>query len=68
MLIYEYSNIYSRILLDLALLISTPSSALELVMIEQAGCVYCERFNTEIAPAYPKTEEGKRAPPPPQAG
>lgn len=31
-------------------------------MVEQAGCVFCERFNREIAPAYPKTSEGKRAP------
>lgn len=31
-------------------------------MIEQDGCVYCEKFNREIAIAYPKTKEGKRAP------
>ena len=36
--------------------------AAELIMIEQDGCVYCEKFNREIAQAYPKTEEGKRAP------
>jgi thioredoxin-related protein len=36
--------------------------AAELVMFEQAGCVWCEAFNREIAPVYPKTEEGKRAP------
>lgn len=34
----------------------------ELIMIEQEGCVYCEKFNREIAVAYPKTAEGKRAP------
>lgn len=33
-----------------------------LVMVEQPGCVYCERWDAEIAPAYPKTEEGKFAP------
>jgi len=27
-----------------------------------AGCVWCARFNAEIAPIYPKTDEGKRAP------
>jgi len=36
--------------------------AAELVMFEQAGCVWCEVFNREIAPIYRKTEEGQRAP------
>ena len=39
-----------------------PSHAAELVMMEQPGCVWCARFNAEIAPAYPKTDEGRRAP------
>lgn len=33
-----------------------------LVMVEQPGCVYCERCDAEIGPAYPKTTEGKFAP------
>ena len=33
-----------------------------LVIVEQAGCVYCERWHAEIGPAYPKTEEGRFAP------
>ena len=36
--------------------------AAELVMFEQAGCVWCEAFDREIAPVYAKTDEGKRAP------
>ena len=36
--------------------------AAELVMFEQAGCAWCETFDREIAPIYPKTEEGQRAP------
>lgn len=39
-----------------------PAAAAELVMLEQPGCVWCARFNAEIAPAWPKTEEGLRAP------
>lgn len=39
-----------------------PANAAELVMIEQAGCVWCAAFDREIAPVYPKTDEGKRAP------
>ena len=31
-------------------------------MFEQKGCVWCQRFDREIAPAYDKTTEGKRAP------
>lgn len=41
---------------------ASTGTAAELVMLEQAGCAWCARFNAEIAPAYPKTEEGKRAP------
>jgi hypothetical protein len=43
---------------------STLSSthAAELIMFEQAGCSWCEAFNREIAPIYPKTTEGHRAP------
>ena len=42
--------------------LATPVRALELVMVEQEGCVYCEQWNAEIAPIYPKTEEGRFAP------
>ena len=31
-------------------------------MVEQSGCIYCERWDAEIGPAYPKTAEGKFAP------
>lgn len=34
----------------------------ELVMVEQAGCHWCARWNAEIAPIYPKTDEGGTAP------
>ena len=36
--------------------------AAELVMFEQAGCVWCAAFDREIAPVYGKTDEGRRAP------
>ena len=39
-----------------------PAAAAELVMFEAAGCPYCARWNREIAPIYPKTDEGRRAP------
>ena len=43
-------------------LVSAPVSAAELVMFTQAGCVWCQRFDRDIAPAYDKTTEGQRAP------
>lgn len=50
------------VVLLLGLLLAAPAHAAELVMFTQAGCVWCQRFDREIAPAYPKTGEGKRAP------
>lgn len=37
-------------------------SAAELVMVERAGCVWCERWQRDIGPAYMKSDEGQRAP------
>ena len=33
----------------------------EVVMFEQMGCEWCEIWNEEIAPVFPKTPEGKCA-------
>ena len=33
-----------------------------LLMAEEDGCFWCERWNTEIAHIYPKTSEGRAAP------
>jgi hypothetical protein len=38
------------------------AGAAELVMFEHAGCPWCRKFDREIAPVYPKTPEGQRAP------
>lgn len=38
------------------------AQATELVMVEEPGCVWCARWNAEIAPAYGKTAEGRFAP------
>lgn len=39
-----------------------PALAAELVMYRRAGCPYCAAFDREIAPAYPKTEIGRKLP------
>lgn len=46
----------------LFLLSVLPIRAAELVMMEQDGCHWCERWHKEIGDIYPKTDEGKRAP------
>ena len=52
-----------RLLLTLILaLLAAPAHAAELVVFEQKGCVWCQKFDREIAPAYDKTSEGQRAP------
>lgn len=47
---------------SMALFAATWTGAAELLMMEQPGCVWCARFNEEIAPAWPKTEEGRTTP------
>jgi hypothetical protein len=38
------------------------AAQVELLMIEQAGCVYCTRWHAEVGPEYPITDEGRAAP------
>lgn len=54
--------IRSTILMLFALFSAAPAFATELVMVEEHGCMWCERWNAEIAPIYPKTGAGKFAP------
>ena len=49
-------------LLAIALSATAATAESVLVMIEERGCVWCARWNAEIAPIYPKTSEGKAAP------
>ena len=50
------------IALLLFLFIAARAQSAELVMFTQASCVWCQKFDREIAGAYDKTTEGKRAP------
>ena len=45
-----------------AVLLALPVWSAELVMVEDDGCVWCARWNDEIASIYPKTAEGRFAP------
>ncbi|MGV6888129.1 hypothetical protein ACTYEO_02640 [Rhodophyticola sp. SM2404] len=48
----------------MVLTIGTQASAseLELVMVEEQGCVWCARWMEEVGPEYPLTPEGLTAP------
>ncbi|MDM7931444.1 thioredoxin family protein [Tabrizicola sp.] len=56
----------SRLLLSLPFLTlsagGVPAQDLQLLMFEQPGCIYCARWNEEVAPEYPLTVEGMAAP------
>lgn len=43
-------------------LVQSAAADTELVMVEEHGCVWCERWNSELSEIYPKTVEGKAAP------
>ena len=55
---------HSRVLLaGLVLAFASPAAAeVRLVMAEQHGCIFCERWDREISPAYCKTPIGQAAP------
>lgn len=55
----------TRFLLALTAMMGFASAALaetELLMVEQPGCIYCARWDAEVGPEYPITEEGRAAP------
>jgi hypothetical protein len=45
-----------------ALQASPALADMELVMVEEEGCIYCAQWNADIAQAYPRTAEGRAAP------
>ncbi len=48
--------------ITLMVLATLPARAAELVMFEEAGCVWCQRWHAEIGPGYPHSAEGRAAP------
>lgn len=54
---------FTPLLALLVVLAPVPATAeVRLLMAEEPGCVWCARWNTQIAPVYPKTGEGAAAP------
>lgn len=42
--------------------LAAAAAELQLLMFEQPGCIYCARWDAEVAPEYPLTDEGRAAP------
>lgn len=42
--------------------VATVSAGEQLIMVEEHGCFWCARWNSEVSGIYPKTPEGMRAP------
>ena len=63
-LAHAATRLISLIFLAQIVFAAAPLSAadLRLVLFEQPGCAWCERWNREIGPIYPKTPEAKAAP------
>ena len=45
-----------------ALVAHSATAGTILVMVEEKGCMWCARWNSEISEIYPKTPEGAAAP------
>lgn len=50
------------VFLGLALTASAAWAEARLAMAEEVGCIWCARWNEELAPIYPLTPEGEAAP------
>lgn len=46
----------------LVLMVSMARAEMALIMVEEPGCMWCAKWNDEVAPIYGKTPEGKAAP------
>jgi len=49
-------------LLGVFLSIGSVNAEVRLMMVEEVGCPWCDRWKAEIGPIYPKTAEGRIAP------
>lgn len=55
-------SLFLSVLVSLALFGAAQAGGPELVYVHEAGCPYCRLFDERIAPVYPRTQEGARAP------
>lgn len=64
MFLEAHAKTFGRAALVLAASALCPqgASASELLMFERAGCVWCQRWDREVAPVYGKTAEARMLP------
>ena len=55
-------HLFAILAITLTLLAPAARADAVLLMAEEDGCLWCERWNEEIADIYPKTDEGQKAP------
>lgn len=56
------SSIVALLVCVFTLGVGGAARAAELIMFEEQGCPWCERWRKEVGVAYPNTPDGKRAP------
>jgi len=56
------ARIMALVLAIVSILPLSVSAETYLLMAEETGCIWCERWNKEISHIYPKTSEGAAAP------
>ncbi|CTQ31349.1 hypothetical protein JAN5088_00104 [Jannaschia rubra] len=59
---YEMQPLIPALATMLCLAPGVATAEVTLVMGEEAGCIWCARWNAEVAPEYPLTAEGHAAP------
>jgi thioredoxin-related protein len=59
---FDKRRFLAAVVLTAGLLAPVAARAAELVMFEQGGCIYCARWNRDVAPVYDKTAEAKVLP------
>lgn len=56
------ARFFSSLALVACIMGAGAAQAAELVMFDRVGCAWCLRWEKEIGPIYPKTEEGRLLP------
>lgn len=59
---YRILTILFSALVALLVGLAPANADVRLMMAEEPGCIWCARWDAQIAPIYPKTGEGEAAP------
>lgn len=53
---------YVNLLFAMLMPVAAAAGDLALIMVEQPGCRWCQKWDAEIAPIWPNSDEGRAAP------